>query len=104
MPLEALADEPWVAPSADGVIARACQAAGFEPRLLMLSRDAMANRALVAQGLAVTLMPKLLAHEFGGIELRPVEGSGPGARPLRADCRPAAATRWSSRRCRRSPK
>jgi DNA-binding transcriptional LysR family regulator len=43
----------------------------------MLSRDAMANRALVAQGLAVTLMPKLLAHEFAGIELRPVKGAGP---------------------------
>ena len=43
----------------------------------MLSRDALANRALVAEGLAVTLMPKLLAHEFAGIELRPVKGNGP---------------------------
>ena len=77
VPLDALADEPWVASSSEGVIARACHAAGFDPRLLMLSRDAMANRALVAQGLAVTLMPKLLAHEFGGIELRPVKGAGP---------------------------
>jgi DNA-binding transcriptional LysR family regulator len=77
VPLEALADEPWVAPSAEGVIARACQAAGFEPRLVMLSRDALANRALVAEGLAVTLMPKLLAHDFTGIELRPVTGGGP---------------------------
>jgi DNA-binding transcriptional LysR family regulator len=77
VPLDALADAPWVAPSTDGVIARACQAAGFDPRLLMLSRDAMANRALVAEGLAVTLMPKLLAREFGGIVVRPVKGAGP---------------------------
>ena len=77
VPIKALADEPWVAPSSDGVIARACQDAGFEPRLVMLSRDALANRALVAEGLAVTLMPKLLAHEFAGIELRPVKGNGP---------------------------
>jgi DNA-binding transcriptional LysR family regulator len=77
VPLAALADEPWVAPSADGVIARACRAAGFEPRLVMLSRDALANRALVAEGLAVSLMPKLLAHDFTGIVLRPVAGDGP---------------------------
>ena len=25
----------------------------------------------------MTLMPQLLAHEFAGIELRPVEGDGP---------------------------
>ena len=67
-----LRDDPWVAPSDDGVIARACRAAGFEPRLVMLSRDAMANRALVAEGLAVTLMPQLLAREFIGVELRPI--------------------------------
>jgi DNA-binding transcriptional LysR family regulator len=77
VPIAALADQPWVAPSDEGVIARACRAAGFEPNVIMLSRDAMANRALVAEGLAVTLMPQLLAREFGGIELRRVDGAGP---------------------------
>lgn len=77
VPIAALKDEPWVAPSADGVIARTCRAAGFEPRLVMISRDPLANRALVVQGLAVTLVPKLLADEFGGVELRPVDGDGP---------------------------
>ena len=77
VPIAALADEPWVAPSGEGVIARTCQAAGFSPRLIMISRDPLANRALVAQGLAVTLVPKLLAHEFGGVELRMVAGRGP---------------------------
>jgi DNA-binding transcriptional LysR family regulator len=77
VPIAALAGEPWVAPSGDGVIARTCQAAGFDPRLVMFSRDPLANRALVAQGLAVTLVPQMLASEFSGIALRPVEGEGP---------------------------
>ena len=42
----------------------------------------MANRALVAEGLAVTLMPQLLAREFTGVELRPI--AGPAARDLYA--------------------
>jgi DNA-binding transcriptional LysR family regulator len=77
VPLAALADEPWVAPSGDNLIARACRAAGFEMRLTMVSRDPLANRALIAAGLAVTLVPRLLASEFAGVELRPVAGDGP---------------------------
>ena len=45
--------------------------------MVMISRDPLANRALIAQGLAVTLVPKLLASEFTGVELRPVAGDGP---------------------------
>jgi DNA-binding transcriptional LysR family regulator len=77
IPVRALADQPWVAPSGDNLIARTCRAAGFEPRMVMISRDPLANRALIAQGLAVTLVPKLLASEFTGVELRPVAGDGP---------------------------
>ena len=77
LPISALAEEPWVAPSGDNLIARTCRAAGFEPRMVMISRDPLANRALIAQGLAVTLVPKLLAREFTGVELRPVAGDGP---------------------------
>jgi DNA-binding transcriptional LysR family regulator len=77
VPLAALADEPWVAPSDSGMIARACTAAGFTMRLTMISRDPLANRALIARGLAVTLVPALLAGEFGGVELRPLAGDGP---------------------------
>jgi DNA-binding transcriptional LysR family regulator len=72
IPLAALADEPWVAPSGDNLIARACRAAGFTPRLVMISRDPLANRALVTQGMAVTIMPRLLAREFTGVALRPL--------------------------------
>jgi DNA-binding transcriptional LysR family regulator len=77
IPLAALANEPWVAPSGEGVIARSCAAAGFEMRLVMISRDPLANRALIAQGLAVTLVPRMLGAEFQGVELRPLEGGGP---------------------------
>jgi DNA-binding transcriptional LysR family regulator len=77
VPISALAAEPWVAPSDSGLIARACAQAGFTMRLTMISRDPLANRALIARGLAVTLVPALLAAEFAGVELRPVEGAGP---------------------------
>ncbi len=77
VPIRALAEQPWVAPSGDNLIARSCRAAGFEPRMVMISRDPLANRALIARGLAVTLVPKLLAAEFTGVELRPVAGDGP---------------------------
>jgi DNA-binding transcriptional LysR family regulator len=45
--------------------------------MVMISRDPLANRALVAQGLAVTLMPRLLSSEVTGVELRPIAGPGP---------------------------
>jgi DNA-binding transcriptional LysR family regulator len=78
VPISALADQPWVAPSDSGITARACAAAGFTMQLSMISRDPLANRSLVARGLAVSLVPALLAFEFAGrVELRPVEGSGP---------------------------
>jgi DNA-binding transcriptional LysR family regulator len=77
VPLEALKDEPWVAPSDSGMIAAACREAGFTMRLTMISRDPLANRALVSRGLAVSLVPRLLAGEFSGVELRPLDGPGP---------------------------
>src|SRR4051794_24152816 len=77
VPIAALADEPWVAASGDNLIARTCRDAGFEMRLLTISRDPIANRALVAAGLAVTLVPRLLAADFAGVELRPVAGAAP---------------------------
>jgi DNA-binding transcriptional LysR family regulator len=77
VPIAALAGEPWVAPSDSGLLARACAEAGFRMRLTMISRDPLANRALISRGLAVTLVPALLAGEFTGVELRPVDGPGP---------------------------
>src|SRR6478735_4408465 len=69
IPLAALAQERWIAPS--------CRAAGFEMRLSMVSRDPLANRGVIAAGLAVTLVPRLGADGFHGLELRPIEGDGP---------------------------
>jgi DNA-binding transcriptional LysR family regulator len=75
--LSDLADEDWTAAYTDGLIVRACRAAGFEPRLVSLTRDQLAIRALITRGLAVTLAPRLLAEAFTGTALRPIAGEGP---------------------------
>jgi molybdate transport repressor ModE-like protein len=72
-----LRDEDWTAAVTDGLIVRACRAAGFEPNLVSVTRDQLAIRALVARGLAVTLVPRLLADAFEDLALRPIAGGGP---------------------------
>ena len=67
-----LAQETWVAPSREGLIARACETAGFTPAIRYVSRDPLANRGLVAAGLAVTISPAGLAAEFSGIAVEPL--------------------------------
>jgi molybdate transport repressor ModE-like protein len=71
-----LSDEDWTAASTDGLIVRACRAAGFEPNLVSITRDQLAIRALITRGLAVTLAPQLLADAFKDLALRPIAGSG----------------------------
>jgi DNA-binding transcriptional LysR family regulator len=70
--LRDLAEETWVAPSREGLIAEACEEAGFTPAIRYVSRDPLANRGLVAAGLAVTISPAELAAEFTGIAVEPV--------------------------------
>jgi DNA-binding transcriptional LysR family regulator len=60
--LRDLADEPWMAPATDGLLVDACRAAGFEPRIVIRTRDPLAARAIAAAGLAVSLTPRLLAR------------------------------------------
>jgi DNA-binding transcriptional LysR family regulator len=72
-----LADEGWTVPSLDGLLVRACRAAGYEPRVVSVTRELVAIRALVRRGLAVTLAPQLLAEAFDGLALRPIRGPGP---------------------------
>ena len=89
-----LAGETWTAPSRDHLIYRACVDAGFEPRIAFVTRDVLAARGLVASGLAVTLMPELLAYGLPGIAMVPLEGPQPhrslyGLTPA-AGARPAA--------------
>ena len=62
-----LAGETWTAPSTTGLVRQACATAGFEPRIAYLTRDPLAIRSLVAGGLAVTLVPELLAGQLHGI-------------------------------------
>ena len=69
-----LADEPWTAPSYDGLVARTCLAAGFQPRIAFLASDPLAIRALIASGLAVTLTSRLLAGQLHGVHIAPVPG------------------------------
>jgi DNA-binding transcriptional LysR family regulator len=67
-----LSQEDWTAALTDGVIVRACRTAGFEPNLISITRDQLAIRALIMRGLAVTLVPELLADPFIGLALRPI--------------------------------
>ena len=60
--LRELAGEPWMAPSRDGLLVRACREAGFEPRIVIVTRDPLAARAIAAAGLAVSLTPRLLGR------------------------------------------
>lgn len=70
--LKDLEGETWVAPSRSGLVARACEEAGFTPLIRYVSRDPLANRGLVAAGLAVTISPEQLAAEFQGVVVKPV--------------------------------
>jgi molybdate transport repressor ModE-like protein len=72
-----LHDDDWTAASTGGLIARACEAAGFTPNLLSITHDQLAIRALISQGLAVTLAPQLLADAFKDLTLRPIAGPSP---------------------------
>jgi molybdate transport repressor ModE-like protein len=72
-----LREEDWTAAATGGLIVRACRAAGFEPNLVSLTRDQLAIRALISRGLAVTLVPELLAEPFRDLALKPIAGTGP---------------------------
>ena len=72
-----LRDEDWTAAVPDGLIVRACRHAGFEPNLVSLTHDQLAIRALVRRGLAVTLVPELLAEPFRDLALLHIDGPGP---------------------------
>jgi len=72
--LRDLRDEDWTAALTDGIIVRACRAAGFEPNLVSITREQLAIRALILRGFAVSLVPELLADPFADLALRPIAG------------------------------
>jgi DNA-binding transcriptional LysR family regulator len=61
--LRALADETWINTTARDlcheIILRACQGAGFEPRVAFEVDEIATSQALVARGAGVTLLPAL---------------------------------------------
>ncbi|HEX4733034.1 MAG TPA: LysR family transcriptional regulator [Thermoleophilaceae bacterium] len=75
--LAALSDDEWLAPSPDHLIVRACRAAGFEPRIAFVTSDPAAIRALIARGLAVTIVPSLLSDQLAGTALVPIAPGAP---------------------------
>jgi DNA-binding transcriptional LysR family regulator len=75
--LRELADDTWTAPSREHLIYRACVAAGFEPRIAFVTRDPLTAAALVGAGLAVTLMPSLVAGRLPGIVVVPLSARRP---------------------------
>jgi DNA-binding transcriptional LysR family regulator len=75
--LSDLADDSWTVALTDGLIVRACRAAGFDPHVISITRDQLAIRALILRDLAVTLAPALLADAFRDVALRPIAGGGP---------------------------
>jgi molybdate transport repressor ModE-like protein len=89
--LSDLAGDDWTAPSRDGLIHRACVAAGFEPRITYLTVDPLGISGVIGGGLAVSLVPALLAEAMPGVAVVPLEPGGP-TRSLYA-VTPAAGTR-----------
>jgi DNA-binding transcriptional LysR family regulator len=76
--LQALRDERWIAPRRDDslrtVLERACESAGFDPRLDHTSDDYSVVLALVQSGLGVSLVPRLVVEQLAAdVTLRPVE-------------------------------
>jgi DNA-binding transcriptional LysR family regulator len=72
-----LSEDPWSAASTDGLIARACEQAGFTPRIVAIARDPIAIREFVARGTAVTLVPRLLAPRLDSLVFLDLTGEPP---------------------------
>jgi DNA-binding transcriptional LysR family regulator len=70
-----LSRDDWSVALTDGMIVRACRNAGFEPNVVSITHDQLAISALVRRGLAVTLVPELLADPFRDLALRPIAES-----------------------------
>ena len=102
--LSELRDEEWMFACLTGtcadsnVVLRACQDAGFQPRIAYQSDDYFAIQGLVASGMGVALIPGLgLASTREDVAVRPVKGRPPYRRVAAVTAGEAAAER--SRRC-----
>jgi DNA-binding transcriptional LysR family regulator len=101
VPLAELADEVWTSGPAgigwDQMTQRTCRELGrFEPDIRHRSNDAVIALAVVARGLAVTMLPALpLPRRQAGIAVRPI-AEGPVSRTIFAATRTADAARPST--------
>jgi DNA-binding transcriptional LysR family regulator len=82
IPLEELADEPWVGGCGGGfcnaMLVRCCNEAGFEPGIAFESSDHNVLMGLVAAGVGVTLLPELATRVIHpGVAIRPLTGPTP---------------------------
>ncbi|MGP4023904.1 LysR family transcriptional regulator [Actinomadura sp. 3N407] len=74
-----LSAQPWIAPRSDAalrtVLERACQAAGFEPRVDYTSDDYTVIMSLVEAGIGVSLLPRLVTEPLAShVRLSQVSG------------------------------
>jgi|SRR5215217_7877075 len=101
VPLAELAGEPWATGHPgmgwEEITQRVCRGhGGFEPDIRHRTNDATVSLALVARGLAVSLVPDLvLPGRHPGVTLRPIAGD-PVARDILAVTRSADAARPST--------
>jgi molybdate transport repressor ModE-like protein len=75
--LSDLSEEPWIASTVRcgcrQITERACQEAGFEPRVAFEADETLAAQALVASGVGVTVLPRLaLATVHPGVVVKPL--------------------------------
>jgi DNA-binding transcriptional LysR family regulator len=82
--LSDLKDEEWMLAGLAGtcshsnIVLRACEEAGFEPRIAYVSDDYFAVQGLVASGMGVALVPGLaLASTRDDVAVRPLRGRPP---------------------------
>src|ERR687891_2808412 len=101
VPLAELAGEAWATGHAEmgweEMTQRTCrELGGFDPDIRHRANDANIGLALVARGLAVTMLPELpLPKDLAGLAVRPIAG-GPVSRAIFAATRAADAARPST--------
>jgi DNA-binding transcriptional LysR family regulator len=87
--LEQLVEESWIveipSSSTHPFTLRACQHAGFDPRVVFEAGDYDVVQALAAVGVGVALIPALALDELHpGVEARPLAGIAPSRRVFAA--------------------
>jgi DNA-binding transcriptional LysR family regulator len=71
--LTQLAGDNWIFASTEGFLVQACRDVGFDPHILATTSEPLATRGLIARGLGVGWVPRLLVDEYSGIAIRPVK-------------------------------